>query len=441
MPRSLLSNNVYRALAVSLAFVVLLLFAGLHAGAQRRRGQPQPGVPGATVSATPQKKSITPLRVVDTQEGSRVTITSDAPLNDYSAYRSGNRFFVVIPQADVPRLLSALRGRGFDDVQVQKRGVDVVLSFRLQPGVTARVDQKFNRLEIVFSAPGTTSAGTTRIDVKPPFVPPANTSTVNRNTAVIVNQNGSGIAPPANDNATTVAGTPTGGRRVGRRNRGTGYGGYEINEYPEIPVAPDESSTQTGTTTPLPGASVTPSPLGSPTVAPSATPVEQIAQTQTTAPPPPQTAVTTPSNQTAPESRTLGATLQQNWWWLLLGALALLIVGWVLATRSKGDRRESDVAATTTIKEKSALKDAPATRPATETLGSAPVAVPVAKAATVEKSSAVKSAPAPAEEADSKQIAPVVDVDMERADAQVNSLLAGEKYDEAVVGASDAGTR
>ena len=117
MPRSLLSNNICRALAVSLAFAVLILFASFHAGAQKRRqpspGQPQPGVPGATVSATPQKKSITPLRVVDTQEGSRVTITSDAPLNDYSAYRSGNRFFVVIPQADAPRLLSALRGRGF----------------------------------------------------------------------------------------------------------------------------------------------------------------------------------------------------------------------------------------------------------------------------------------------------------------------------------------
>jgi hypothetical protein len=443
MPRSLLSNNVYRALAVSLAFVVLLLFAGLDAGAQKRRGQPQPGVPGATVSATPQKKSITPLRVVDTPEGSRVTITSDAPLNDYSAYRSGNRFFLVIPQADnVPRLLSTLRGRGFDDVQVQKRGVDVIISFRLQPGVTARVDQKFNRLEIVFTAPGTTSAGTTRIDIKPPLIPPGNTNTVNQN--ITGNQNGS-IAPPTNDNATTAAVTPAGGRRGGRRNRGSGYGGYEVNEYPDIPVATDDATTQTETATPSPGASVTPSPGTSPSVAPSGTPVEQIAQTQT-APPPPQTAVTTTSNQPAPESRTLGATLKQNWLLVLLAALVLLIIGWVLTTRSRGGRRESaaTATATTAIKEKSALKDAPATRAeaAVSPAAAAAVVAPVVAAAAVEKSSATKrTAATDEEEVESKQLAPVADVDVERANAQINNLLVGEKYDEAVVGTSDAGTR
>lgn len=394
---------------------------------------------GATFSATPQKKSITPLRVVDTQEGSRVTITSDAPLNDYSAYRSGNRFFVVIPQADAPRLLSALRGRGFDDVQVQKRGTDVVLSFRLQPGTTARVDQKFNRLEIVFNAPGTTSAGTTKIDIKPPLLPPVNNNTINQNITT-VNQNGS-IAPPTTDNATTAAGTSTGGRRGGRRNRGSGYGDYSINEYPDIPVASDGSTTQTEIPAPSPGASVAPSPLASPSVAPSATPVEQIAQTQT-APPAPQSAVTNTSNQTAPESRTLGATLRQNWLLVLLGALVLVVIGLVLATRSRGDRRASDTAATatTTIKEKNALKDAPATRSEAVSPGAtaAAVAVPVATAAAVEKSSAVKRAPEP-EEVESKEIAPSVNV--ERADAQVNSLLAGEKYDEAVIGTSDTGTR
>ena len=79
-----------------------------------------------------------------------MTVTTDAVLNDYSAYRSGDRFYVVIPDANAPRLLSKLRGRGFDDVKIERRGVSVVLSFRLQPGTSARVDQKYNRLEIIF---------------------------------------------------------------------------------------------------------------------------------------------------------------------------------------------------------------------------------------------------------------------------------------------------
>src|SRR2546423_2840764 len=219
MPRSLLNTNVYRVLIASLALVVLALFASLHVGAQKRR-QPQPGVSGATAStAAAQKKSITPLRVVDTAEGSRVTITSDVALNDYSAYRSGDRYFVIIPQADVPRLLTALRGRGFEDVKVEKRGSDVVLSFRLQPGTTARVDQKFNRLEIVFTTPGaTTSANTTRINVKPPLTTTTtNNNRGNQNVASTGTQNTS-ITPPSNENATDVASTNAGGARARHRN-------------------------------------------------------------------------------------------------------------------------------------------------------------------------------------------------------------------------------
>jgi HEAT repeats len=453
MPRPFLSNNVSRALAGSLAFAVLILFAGLHAGAQKRKpspGQPQPGVSGASASATPQQKRIIPLRVVDTQEGSRVTITSDVPLNDYYAYRGGNRFFLVIPQADAPRLLSALRGRGFDDVQVQKRGADLLISFRLQPGATARVDQKFNRLEIVFTAPGLTTAGTTKIDNKPPIVTPTNTNISNQNLATIGNQNGSGIAPATNDNATTAAGSATGGRRTGRRNRGSGSGGYYVNQYPDIPVAEDESTTQTATATPSPVASVTPSPIASPSVATSTTPVEQIAQTQT-APTPPQTSAQTPAtSQPAPETRTLGATLKQNWLLVLLGALVLLIIGWVLTTRSRGDRRADSsssssaaATATTVSTEKSALKDASATPSGAVSTGTAAaVAVPVITSAAVEKSRPVaKEEPAPEEAVESKHLEPVADVDVERTNVAVNSLLAGEQYDEAVINTSDAGTR
>ena len=93
-------------------------------------------------------KNITPLQVSD----SRVIIRSDEPLNDYSAYRSGDHYYVVIPKANVPSTQS-MRGRGYDDIRVQKRGSDAVISFKLQPGTSAHINQKFNMLEVVFDSP------------------------------------------------------------------------------------------------------------------------------------------------------------------------------------------------------------------------------------------------------------------------------------------------
>jgi hypothetical protein len=101
------------------------------------------------------RKSLTPLRATDTAEGSLVMTTSDAPLNDYSSYRSGDRFVVVILRANAPRAFNAnLRGSGFEDVKVYQRGNDAVLSFRLQPGTTARVVQQLNLLEVLFTVSG-----------------------------------------------------------------------------------------------------------------------------------------------------------------------------------------------------------------------------------------------------------------------------------------------
>ncbi|HEX8652011.1 MAG TPA: HEAT repeat domain-containing protein [Pyrinomonadaceae bacterium] len=450
MARSLLSNNAYRLLIASLALAVLVSLAGLDAGAQKKR-QPQPSDSSAAVStANAQKKNIAPLRVVETPDGSRVTITSDAALNDYSAYRSGDRFFVVIPQADAPRLLSQFRGRGFEDVKVEKRGTDVVLSFRLQPGVSARVDQKFNRLEVVFTAPGTkTSANTTKIDIKPP-INTSNSNEANLNGASTGTQNTT-VTTTSNDNATNTGDTSTVGARARRRNRGSaGVGDYSVNEYPDIPVSGDEAE-QTGTVPPT--ASVSPSPLASPSVAPSAAPTQQIAQTQTGAPAPPP-AVQPTSNQPAAETRTLGAILRQNWLLVLLGALVLLIIGWVLTAR-RGDRGRS--AASTTTTEKSTLKDAPVTSSkaasldaTTATTTAAAVAVPVATAAaaaeeevaarTVESAPAETTATAPAA-VESREIEPSSAAGVERADVEVNNLLAGDRYDESVIGTSDAGTR
>src|ERR1700682_1275329 len=99
------------------------------------------------------QKRITSVWTATDAEGSRVTVASDAQLHNYEAYTRGDRFYLKIPSADLPSTTGSLLGRGFDDVQIQRSGDGIILSFRLQPGTTARVDQKLNRIEVVFSIP------------------------------------------------------------------------------------------------------------------------------------------------------------------------------------------------------------------------------------------------------------------------------------------------
>ena len=104
-------------------------------------------------SGSGKRQHVATLRSSDSPEGSRVRLSSDQSLNDYEAYRRGDRFYVKIPAAEVPRA-EALRGRGFADVKVQRIGDSTVVSFRLQPGASARVEQHSNQLEVVFTLPG-----------------------------------------------------------------------------------------------------------------------------------------------------------------------------------------------------------------------------------------------------------------------------------------------
>ncbi|HYW73394.1 MAG TPA: HEAT repeat domain-containing protein [Pyrinomonadaceae bacterium] len=97
------------------------------------------------------------IHSADSSEGSRVSIASDQSLNDYEAYRRGDRFYVKVPAAEVPRA-EAVRGRGFADVTAQRSGSNTLLSFRLQPGASAHVEQRGNRLDVVIAAAGGGSA-------------------------------------------------------------------------------------------------------------------------------------------------------------------------------------------------------------------------------------------------------------------------------------------
>src|SRR5713101_3243684 len=126
--------------------------AALVFGAALITAQSRPAQSNSNNSGKRQR--VATLRSSDSPEGSRVALSSDQSLSDYEAYRRGDRFYVKIPAADVPRA-EAMRGRGFADVKVQRGADSTVISFRLQPGATAHVEQRANRLEVVFSAPGT----------------------------------------------------------------------------------------------------------------------------------------------------------------------------------------------------------------------------------------------------------------------------------------------
>lgn len=98
-------------------------------------------------------KRITAVQVGESAEGSKVIVTGDSLLDDYEAFRRGDRFYVRIPSADFVAAAPRFQGHGFEDVQVQKVGDSVVISFRLHPGANARVIGAGNRLEVIFTSP------------------------------------------------------------------------------------------------------------------------------------------------------------------------------------------------------------------------------------------------------------------------------------------------
>ncbi len=101
------------------------------------------------------RKRITSIWTITTAAGSTVVVASDVSLHDYEAYRRGDRFYLKIPQADLPSSArGSLLGHGFDDVQIQRFGDGIIVSFHLQPGTDARVQETGTHLNVVFSLPG-----------------------------------------------------------------------------------------------------------------------------------------------------------------------------------------------------------------------------------------------------------------------------------------------
>ena len=299
------------ALVAALALSALLLAGG--ASAQRAARQANDNASGGAKS-----KRVVGVRSSDTGSGSRVTITADDSLKDYSAYRSGDRFYVVLPKS-AAGARGGGSGRGYSDMQVQQRGDSVVLSYRVQPGAKPRVEQKFNRLDVVFDVPGdagqqataANNAARQQQQQQQQQTPPAT---------------GRNPAAPQNNQTQAATSTPSANPTPERRQ----------------PSAEEVARAQAANAA---AANATPPPViaEQPTAAPTVVPTQEPA-TATTPAPEPQVAQAQPpvavapitTNQPAAGNQTgtsLGTFLIRNWALALVFALVVAGLGLIVAAR------------------------------------------------------------------------------------------------------------
>lgn len=305
------------ALVAALALSALLLAGG--ASAQRAARQANDNA-----SSGAKSKRVFVGRGSETGQGSRVTITADDSLKDYSAYRSGDRFYVVLPKSAAGSRGGGGSGRGYSDMQVQQRGDSVVLSYRVQPGAKPRVEQKFNRLDVVFDVPGdagqqatTANNNARQQQQQQQQTPPAE----NRNTAAQQNTQTQSTSSASSQNPTPERRQPT----------------AEETARAQAANSAAANTTQPAATAPQPTASVDPAAQNPATTsvepAPATTPAAepQIAQAQ---PPTGIGPITTnqPVSYSQPTA-TLGTYLLQNWWILLVLFFTVVGLGLVINAR------------------------------------------------------------------------------------------------------------
>lgn len=382
------------------------------------------------------RQHVTTLRSSDSQEGSRVAISSDQSLNNYEAYRRGDRFYVKIPAADVPRA-EAVRGRGFADVKAQRNGDSTLLSFRLQPGATAHVEQHSNKLDVVVTIPGGSGANANR----PRETAQANKQDFSRPGEVIPS------APKSSNANESRRANPAPTPQV-NANR---------NKKPAL----------------VPTATPSPKPAASPAASAAIQKASPTAKPTATVPLRPLTAIASPTVSPAapinPPAGDLWSRLKERGhYWLLLAqlnpipvaigaALLILIIGLLLAQRrrARGTRRPKR-ASSETIRASSAPVAAAVATPVAaftaepEPKPESPVVAPVATipvpAAMAAETAAVTAVPQPVLPVTPAPAAPAP-VDDTRRDRvnrvadEARKMFDGAPYDEAIIGSEDRDTR
>jgi hypothetical protein len=404
-------SSLPRVLALISAFVccagVVALTASPIALTQSRIIAPQRS---ANTNNSPKRPRVATLRASDSTDGSRVALTADQSLNDYEAYRRGDRFYVRIPAADVPRP-EAVRGRAFGDVKVQRGASDTVVSFRLQPGATARVEQRGNKLDVVFTMPGSRSGSSTA-------------------TGRGVARNDAGPAPPPADSQRRGN---TNSNRPGPADRGNRNSNDRSSARP------------TPTLRAAPSPKPSPTPSAKPSSSPTATPrVSPFAAQQRSSPSP---TATTASSQTTAQGLTWNNVKQRARYWILLAqlnpvpvgigvAVLLLLIGLLImqrrramATRRSRPRKLP--------KKPTVLAEDKVSPVAVEPQPVEPLQTEAELAGATAAAAAVITEP-------SQPVSPATHAQQERvtrASEEVKTLMAGGDYDKSIIASDDRYTR
>lgn len=316
-------TTLFAALVAALALTALV-FAGV-AGAQRGGASRQAN----TNSGGGNKRVV--VRSGETARGSRMTVTADDSFKDYSAYRSGDRFYVVLPKSAAGAARGG-SGKGYSDMQVQQRGDSVVLSFRVQPGAKPRVQQQFNRLEVVLDVPegagqqqqqqAAASNEASRNQQQP-----AET----RNQTAAAQQSNQTTAPP-NTNPNSAA------ERAAAERAAEAARAQAANNAAPVVTTPPVLTAEQPATAVDPNAQPGATPAGAAPQEGAATPegsnvpAEQLAQAQAPAPQAP-VSITKPATAVDPSGASLGAFLLRNWALTLIIALVVVGLGLVIAAR------------------------------------------------------------------------------------------------------------
>lgn len=405
------------AILTAVGCAAALFFGAANIATQSRIIKPQNS--GNTNNAG-KRQRVTTLRASDSADGSRVALSSDQSLNDYEAYRRGDRFYVKIPPADVPRA-EIMRGRAFGDVKVQRSADSTVVSFRLQPGATARVEQRGNKLDVVFKMPGGSSAA----------------NTPGREVA----RNNAGPIPPPNSNRRVAGNTNSSTQPNSLR------GATNRNSN-------DRTNSASTKPSPLPTPKTSSSPVGSPASAKSS-PSPQSSPLSKSSP----AVAQSKSSPGTTTSQTTGAAQGTTWnrfkerarYWLLLAQLnplpvaigvgvLLLLIGLLLVQRRrakatkrvrrrKGPEKIKPVVETPKPVAEPVTSAVSAPAEAAAVVGTAAVASPLA-AATIDEE------PSPATRANGDRHERIT-----RVSEEVQKIMAGGEYNESIIASEDPDTR
>ncbi|HEV7890217.1 MAG TPA: HEAT repeat domain-containing protein [Pyrinomonadaceae bacterium] len=352
----------YAALLAALTLLAAATLFGVGASAQRAKND----------NAQQQGRSSRRIivgRGSDTPSGSRTTITADDSLADYQAYRSGDRFVVVLPKSAAGSIAKG-SGKGYTDVDVQQRGNSVVVSYKIQPGAKPHIEQKFNRLDVVFNVDGEGKPAGQQTAAQQPAE--------NRNPNATAQQQQATQQPrtsetPANPNDRRAAEAASSTTQPGALNPSN-----TAAQTGQPATQPEAAQTQA---TPAAGEQ---SPLTAPTAEP------QVAQNQ---PPAPIAPITRPDNPAAnaQAGTSFAATLMKNWPIPLFVALLVIGLGLVVFTRRSSSHApaelEASTVATTTATKKKTLEEPRA------------VSLKAAKVETVSVADVVATKPEPIAEA------------------------------------------